>query len=110
MEQTFLSYVTTDTRFWLSSNLALARSLAIPAALSGAGFYLVAGPAAVVPFVMALFLWFLCDWAFLVVRMARRIALGIEDTDGLLDRSVFGNAKHLHASYFVGGVMRLRAA
>ncbi|MBB4658830.1 hypothetical protein [Parvularcula dongshanensis] len=110
MEQTFISYVTTDTRFWLASNLAILRSLAIPAAFAGGGFFFVAGQAAVLPFALGLFLWLLLDWAFLVVRMARRIALGAEEPNDLLDRTVLGNARHLYTAYFKGPMPRLRTA
>ncbi len=110
MQQTFLNFVMTDLRFAMSSNMAVMRSLALPASLVAFGFWFVGGWESVLVVLFAAMVWSLFDWAFLVVRMARRIALGTEDPNALLDRSVFGNASHLYRSYYVSAFPSLRTA
>ena len=102
MQQTFLGYVTTDLRFWLSSVAAILRSIAVPFALVGAAFWYGFGEGALVATFGAALVFTLVDWCLLVVRMARRVALGLETPNDFLDRSVLGNARYLHRSYYVG--------
>jgi hypothetical protein len=108
VEQTFLSYVTTDTRFWVASTMASARSMLVPATLASAGVSLAVAPEAAFLVFAALVFFVACDWVLLVVRMARRIALRLEDPNALLERSVLGNAAYLHHAYYVKRVELLR--
>ena len=110
MQQTFLGYVATDLRFWASSMLAILRSVALPATLVIGSFGLILGQDATLWTLAALLAFMLMDWAALVVRMARRIALGLEDTEALLDRTVLGNAAHLHEAYYSGRTVTAEAA
>jgi hypothetical protein len=110
MEQTFLHYVLTDMRFWLSSLIAILRSLFIPVLLVTVSFGLTLGSDAAIVVLFAAAVWSLFDWFLLIVRMARRIALGIEDTEALLMRSVIGNAQHLYRRYYLDPMPDLRAA
>ena len=100
MQQTFMRFVATDLPFWLSSLLAVAWSMALPVGLTVGGFALAAGPRAAAMAAAAAGLWLLADRMLLMVRMAGRIALGREDANALLDRSVLGNAAYLHGAYF----------
>ena len=100
MEQTFLHFVLTDLRFWASSATAILRSMLMPVLVVVGGLWLAGGSAAALYGALAATLWLLIDWAALVVRMARRIALGEEDPNGLLDRSVAANATYLHRAYY----------
>ena len=100
MEQTFLNFVLTDLRFWASSAVAILRSLLVPTLLVTVGLYAVVGAEATAYGLVAAALWAFVDWALLVVRMARRIALGEEDPNGFLDRTVAANAAYLHRAYY----------
>ena len=102
MEQTFLNFVLTDLRFWASSASAILRSLLVPMIVVVGGFGLALGTEAAVAALLAGFVWAVADWALLVVRMARRIALGQENPNALLDRSVAANAAYLHRAYYAG--------
>ena len=102
MEQTFLHFVLTDLRFWASSAAAILRSLIVPTLFVAAGLAVTLGAEAACYGLIAATVWAVIDWALLVVRMARRIALGEEDPNGLLDRSVAANAAYLHRSYYAG--------
>lgn len=110
MEQTFLHYVLTDMRFWLSSLIAIFRSLLIPVVLVTASFGLALGAEASFAVLFAAAVWSLVDWFLLILRMARRIALGLEDTEQLLTRSVLANAQHLYRRYYLDPMPDLRAA
>ena len=102
MEQTFLNFVLTDLRFWASSATAIFRSLLLPGLLVVGSFAAILGTEAAASAALAAVLWAVVDWALLVVRMARRIALGEEDPNGLLDRTVAANAAYLHRAYYAG--------
>lgn len=102
MQQTFLGYVTTDLKFWAASTGAITFSLLVPIAALGVLFAWAFGPMAALYVLGAALGFALLDWCTLVVRMARRVALGLEDPNAFLDRSVVGNAMHLHRSYYVG--------
>ena len=108
MQQTFLGYVTTDLRFWVSSVTAILRSILVPLAAVSVVAGLVGGPVGTAWVFAAAALFAGCDWAVLIVRMARRIALRLEDPCALLDRSVLGNAGHLHRAYYAGPMPDLR--
>ena len=109
MRQTFFGFVTSDLRFWAASLGAILRSLAVPAAGLGLSFGAAFGPEAVMSVVLALLLFAFADWCALVVRMARRVALGLEAPDDLLDRSVAENAAYLYRAYYVGPMPDLGA-
>ena len=109
MQQTFLGYVTTDLRFWASSIVAIGRSILVPLAGASVLFGLAGGPVAVAYAFAAALAFALADWCVLVVRMARRVALGLEAPNDLLDRSVLGNAAYLHQAYYAGPMPRLDA-
>ena len=109
MQQTFLGYVTTDLRFWAASVGAISRSIVLPYALMAAAFAVAFGPWAAVSVTGAALVFTLLDWCALVVRMARRVALGLEDANGFLDRSVLGNAAYLHRAYLTGPMPSLDA-
>lgn len=100
MEQTFLNFVLTDLRFWASSAAAILRSLLVPTLLVTGGLFAAIGTEAVAYGLFAAAIWAFVDWTLLVVRMARRIALGREDPNGLLDRTVAANAAYLHRAYY----------
>ena len=102
MEQTFLHFVLTDLRFWASSASAILRSLLLPTVGILGGLALVGGGEAAGLGLVAAMLWAMVEWGVLILRMARRIALGEEDPNGLLDRSVVANAAYLHRSYYAG--------
>lgn len=102
MEQTFLNFVLTDSRFWASSAAAILRSLLVPFALIVGGLHALLGAEAAVIGALAGTIWAVLEYLLLVMRMARRIALGLEDPNGLLDRSVAANAAYLHRAYYTG--------
>ena len=110
MQQTFLNYAATDLRFWSSSMLAIARSVLPPFAVLFAVAATTCGQAAALCVVIGTVLFALLDWCALVVRMARRIALGIETPNDLLDRGVVANAGYLHRAYYAGPMPTLRPA
>ena len=110
MQQTFLGFVTSDLRFWASSVAAILRSVLIPLAAVSVVAGLVSGPAGAAWVFAGAALFTACDWAVLIVRMARRIALRLEDPDALLDRTVLANAGYLHRAYYAGRMPTLRPA
>lgn len=110
MQQTFLGYVTSDLRFWLSSVAAILRSVLVPLAALSVLAGVVSGPAGAAWVFAAAALFVAGDWALLIVRMARRIALRLEEPDAFLDRSVLGNAAYLHRAYYAGPMPDLRPA
>lgn len=99
-EQTFLRYVLTDAGFIASGTLASARSLVAPATMVGVGVALVAAPPAGLFVLVAMALFVAVDWVLLVLRMARRIALGAEDPNDLLERGVLENASVIYETYY----------
>ena len=109
MQQTFLGFVTTDLRFWASSTLAIGRSIAVPFAGIVTLAAWAAGQPGVVSVIGAALVFTLLDWCLLVVRMARRVALGLEEPNALLDRSLLGNAAYLHRAYYAGPMPNVSA-
>lgn len=110
MRQTFFGYVTSDLRFWAASVVAILRSLAVPFAAMGLTFGYVFGPEATLTVAAALLAFTAVDWCCLVARMARRIALGLEEPNAFLDRSVTENAAYIHRAYYVGPMPDLATA
>ena len=110
MEQTFINYVATDLRFWAASLTAILRSILVPFVLLGGAAAWSLGLGGLIALASAALAFAFADWCLLIVRMARRIALGIEDPNALLDRSVLGNAGYLHRAYYAGAMPTLRPA
>jgi hypothetical protein len=101
MEQTFLNYVLTDIRFSFASQYAVLRTLIIPLTLMMvASVAMGIGPSGAVAVIAAYLLWAMLEWAFLVVRMARRIGLGAEDPNIFLDLTVPDLAAHIIRRYY----------
>ena len=110
MQQTFLGFVTSDTRFWVASTTAIFRSLLVPLALMSVAFGAAFGPNAAGLVFLSAVIFAAFDWLFLIVRMARRIALGLEAPNDLLDRTVLGNASYLYRAYYAGPMPRVETA
>ena len=110
MQQTFLGYVTGDLRFWMASVAAILRSVLVPLAVLSVAAAFVSGPAGTAWVFAAAALFTAGDWVLLIVRMARRIALRLEDPNAFLDRTVPGNAAYLHRAYYAGPMPDLRPA
>ena len=110
MQQTFLGFVTTDLRFWAASIGAILFSILLPILACAVAFGYLFGQAAAFYALGAALVFALLDWCVLVVRMARRVALGLEDPNAFLDRSVVGNAAYLHRAYYVGPMPSLETA
>ena len=102
MQQTFFGFVTSDLRFWAASVAAILRSLAVPFAVMTLAFGYAFGPAAAWSVAVALLFFAAIDWCCLIARMARRVALGLEEPNALLDRSMTANAAYLYRAYYCG--------
>lgn len=101
MEQTFLQYVLTDARFSLASGVAIWRGLFLPMIFLSGGFAAIGvGTAGFLAMVLAGIVCSAFDWVSLVVRMARRIALGEENPTRMASLPVAAMSQYLRKAYF----------